>query len=120
MEDTKEDHKQQPTKKCKACNEEKTLDQYYKTRKYLSGICKKCHNKRTAANNRAHYIPSKPRGFAALPEDKKLRIIEEVNAGKDMMQIAIDNGVHLDRLRSWKKFGKLQPTPPAAEIPAAN
>ena len=115
-----EEIKQQQTKRCKTCNEEKTLDQYYKAGKYALARCKKCHNlhgytymkaKRAAARAAN---PPKLRGFAALPEEKQRIIIDGLAAKEPMMQIAFKSGVHLDKLRIWKREGKIiLPAPPA-------
>ena len=104
------------TKRCTSCNIEKPLSDYYRAGKYLMSRCKTCHSRDTLARLKAKRPQAQPRGFTSLPDEQKRRIIDDVNNGRDIMQIAIDNGIHIDRLRGWKRRGKL--VMPAAQ--AAN
>jgi hypothetical protein len=102
---------------CKTCDETKSVDQYYRARGRLMVHCKKCSNARSYASLKAKRAaargPPKPRGFAALPEDRQRIILDGIAANRSMMQIALEGGVHLDKLRLWKREGKIVAAPPA-------
>ena len=98
------------TKKCKQCECIKSINEFYRCKKWLQTKCKPCHN--VARNNykRKPYIPvvKKPTGFNKLSLDKRMSIIKDIQDGKKSSEIANSYGVLVDTFRLWKRKGLIK------------
>jgi hypothetical protein len=98
------------TKKCKECNVEKDISEYYLVgaeRRVRSKKCKKCYN----ANRNKYYNPrpraNKVTGFLKQPEDKQYMIIRDLHTMSKVRPVAIKHGIEYCTLRSWIRKGQI-------------
>ena len=113
------------TKRCKRCDNELPLSEYYKAGRTYQSSCKPCHNaKRIEYHNNHYESRKKPIGFNALPDITKQKIMDMINNGYNCGEIErafSDTNIKTLRaynLRNWIKLGQLTKVNANSNIPA--
>ena len=87
-----------PNKLCVKCNKTKDINYFYKSGKYRQKYCIPCYNEPKNKDNKIYKI-----GINTFSNDERKTIINDIESGMKLKEVAIKNNISYQRLCRFKR-----------------